>query len=225
MTTRSQIWDGAVWVDLTGGIDTATLDALYLRLDGGNAMSGDLDMGGNNILAGNGSINADTPAYGFVGNPSTGIYSEPVFNDINFMISGNRRMTIGDTGFSLSDGVSFNHDPDTTAATPDATFRLFFGNQLELVRNTSARRYKENIVYDSDLPVSSLADMVLNPVRFYHPGDDDSYIGFIAEDIEDQDTDAVTYMDDENGDPRVENYDLRAVVAILAAKVNRLEGA
>ena len=42
MTSRSQIWDGAVWVDLTGGADIAFLDTLYLRLDGSNQMTGGL---------------------------------------------------------------------------------------------------------------------------------------------------------------------------------------
>ncbi len=297
MTSRSQIWDGAQWIDLTSGVDTALLDATYLRLDESNnsvylpftggTLTGALTLddallnmnrtgvgfinmirtdgaitdgrGQTNLRVSltqgfvirtgssdnltvplqdrflldfefaqfnvplrieDGSINDDQPGLEFKSNPGTGLYHESAFNDIRFMVGGETVAVLNDVVFQLIAPVQFNMAPDTTAASPDVVWRLVFGDVLELVRDTSSARYKTNIA-----PAPDIADLVLNPVRFYHPGDDHNYIGFIAEDVEAQDVDAVTYMDDEDGNPRVENYDLRAVVAILAAKVNRLEGA
>ena len=80
-------------------------------------------------------------------------------------------------------------------------------------RSTSARKYKSDIQ-----PAPQLADLTLVPVTFHHDGDDKDYIGFIADDMPIEE--AIVRHDDE-----VENYDLRAVVAILAAKVNRMENA
>ena len=83
-----------------------------------------------------------------------------------------------------------------------------------LARSTSARRYKSNIQ-----PAAHLADLELTPVTFHHDGDDKDYVGFIADDVSAQLAIAGEYDDD----GKIESYDLRAVVAILAAKVNRLE--
>lgn len=41
--SRSQIWDGAAWVDLTGIPDLSVLDGRYLQLSGGQ-MAGNVDM-------------------------------------------------------------------------------------------------------------------------------------------------------------------------------------
>ncbi|GAG37176.1 unnamed protein product, partial [marine sediment metagenome] len=82
--------------------------------------------------------------------------------------------------------------------------------------STSARKYKTNIKYDEPL-----ADMVLKPATFHRDDDDKDFIGFVADDLAEQDTRIGTF--DEQGE--IENYDVRAVVAILAAKVNRLENA
>jgi len=78
--------------------------------------------------------------------------------------------------------------------------------------STSASRFKDNV-----RPDDSIADLALQPVRYRHQGDGLDYIGFIADDM--PDTDMIEY----DADGEVHDYDLRAVVAVLAAKVNRLE--
>jgi hypothetical protein len=83
-----------------------------------------------------------------------------------------------------------------------------------LQRSTSSRRYKDKIT-----PAWSLADIDLTPVRFWSLTDERWQFGFIAEDV----ADAIPEAAELNGDGEVENYDLRSVVAVLAAKVARLE--
>jgi len=80
--------------------------------------------------------------------------------------------------------------------------------------NTSARRFKHNI------KPADIADYELEPVSFTHD-DGVDYLGFIADDVAAQDARLGVYEDD----GEIQNYDLRGVVAILSAKVNRLEGA
>jgi hypothetical protein len=88
----------------------------------------------------------------------------------------------------------------------------------QLVRVPSSRRYKENIAYD----IPGLADVELRPARFNRIGNEaGERIGFIAEDVADQDPRAVVFDDD----GEVDRFDTVAVLAILAAKVNRLENA
>ena len=191
MTSRSQIWDGAVWVDLTGGIDIG-LDALYLRLDGSNVMTGSISSTANpffiNVVAGLGAV-------------------EIRANGITYFRSSQTNTAI------IGAGNSFEiEDPGTTAEVANTNLAFNGITQRELLRiSTSARKDKTNIVADP-----TLADLVLEPVRFHHDGDDKDYIGFIADDMPDED--AIVMHDGE-----IQNYDLRAVVAILAAKVNRLE--
>ena len=96
---------------------------------------------------------------------------------------------------------------DTTGSDADVVVE----SDGTLKRSTSARKYKSDI-----RSAPELADLSLDPVRFHHDGDDQDYIGIIADDI--PDPASIVTVDGE-----VENYDLRAVVAILAAKVNRLE--
>jgi len=89
------------------------------------------------------------------------------------------------------------------------------GDSGLLRRSTSARKYKSNIESAAELSAA-----VLNPVKFHHDGDDSDYVGFIAEDV----IESLGSAAGEYGpDGRVEGYDLRAVVATLVAKVNRLE--
>ena len=61
--------------------------------------------------------------------------------------------------------------------------------------------------------------MYLLPAYFYRPDDDAWYFDFIAEDLAEQDSIFGVYDDD----GEIENYEKPAVLAILAAKVNRLE--
>ena len=79
---------------------------------------------------------------------------------------------------------------------------------------TSGRKYKTDIA-----PAPQLADLELEPVSFYRADDDRDGIGFIAEDLAAQDQ-RLALLD---GDGEVQNYDDRGLMAVLAAKVNRLE--
>jgi hypothetical protein len=83
-----------------------------------------------------------------------------------------------------------------------------------IINGTSLRTNKENIE-----DAAWLADMVLEPVSFFHKVDGYDQFGFVADDLYAQDE--RTGVIDIDGD--LANYDVRAVVAILAAKVNRLE--
>lgn len=79
---------------------------------------------------------------------------------------------------------------------------------------TSSRRYKTDIQ-----PAPELADLDLEPVSFHREDDDRNLVGFIAEDLADQDERLALY----NDDGEVDNFADRGLMAIMAAKINRLE--
>ena len=89
----------------------------------------------------------------------------------------------------------------------------YFDASNRILKSTSARKYKSNIE-----PAPQLAEIALEPVTFHHDADEQDYIGFIADDLADQDE----RIGDYNAEGIIENYDVRAVVAVLAAKVNDL---
>lgn len=117
---------------------------------------------------------------------------------------GAQRIKINSSGTHLT-----THN--TTAAAANVQMSSSDGR---LHRVTSARKYKTRINYN----VGYLADIDLRPTKFYRKDDKAWYFGFIADDLADQHKLFGIYDDDE-----IDNYDLRAVVAVLAAKVNRLE--
>ena len=114
--------------------------------------------------------------------------------------------------FSVDDAPTTGTAVNTTLVNV-GTNGFWGGTRWRVHRFTSARKYKSNIQL-----APQLADLALEPVTFHHDGDDKDYIGFIADDIPIEE--AIVRNDGE-----VENYDINAVVAILAAKVNRLEDA
>lgn len=99
-----------------------------------------------------------------------------------------------------------------------------------LRRSTSARRFKRAIKAlrrgrKGKASQDHLLDAHLEPVEFTHIGDADDesdadgrYLGFIADDLAALDPRLGQY----GPDGEVENYDLRGVVAVLAAQVNEL---
>lgn len=89
-----------------------------------------------------------------------------------------------------------------------------------LRRSTSAKRYKKSIkkLWRRRPEAERYLDMELNPVEFIHKGDKKRYLGFIAEEVAAIDGDLGVF----NAEGEVESYDLRGVVAILAAQVNEL---
>src|SRR5690606_1267632 len=86
----------------------------------------------------------------------------------------------------------------------------------QMQRSTSARKYKTEITYDPE----QLLAVELRPAKFYRPDDDAWYYGFIADDLAEEDPLLGTF-DPDTGE--IENYDQRAVMAVMAAKINRLE--
>lgn len=82
-------------------------------------------------------------------------------------------------------------------------------------RSTSARKYKSRVTYNT----RHLADIDLSPAKFYRKDSAAWFYGFIAEDFGDQDRLLATYRED----GEIEDYDQGALLAVLAAKVNRLE--
>ena len=124
--------------------------------------------------------------------------------------------TTSQYGDTLAVSGSIEAKPDTTGAGSSATWTGGASGWWELRHNTSARRYKRKISYEWQ---DYLADMTLLPAYFYRPDDDRWYFDFIAEDLAEQESIFGVYDDD----GVIDNYHKPAVLAILAAKVNRLE--
>jgi len=120
---------------------------------------------------------------------------------------------ITSTGGTYTNGYVY-HAPPTTGSAANAVWTLASGSIYYAMRSTSARKYKSEIDYDFPL-----ADYELKPNKHWRLDDERYRYGLIADDLEEQDPMFVTY----NDDGEVENYEDRAVIAVLAAKVNRLE--
>jgi len=186
----TQVFDGTVWVTLTVG-------GPYLSLTGG-ALSGQ-------FLASLGTVAA--PGVAFDQSPN-GIRSGMFFTafpTLQLTVAGVEvaEFRVTSTFFPVAGDSSTGIAANAYLRASDGFFAV----------STSARKYKTNIE-----SAPQLADLVLNPVTFHRDDDDMDFIGFIADEVAEQDVRAGIFNDDE-----IENYDLRAVVAILAAKVNRLE--
>jgi hypothetical protein len=121
---------------------------------------------------------------------------------------------INATGGTYTNGYVY-HAPPTTGSAANATWTLASGSVYYMQRSTSARKYKTEIDYD----FVGLADYELKPNRHWRLDDEKYLFGFIADDLAEQNPEFVTLDDD----GEIENYEDRAVLAILAAKVNRLE--
>ena len=148
---------------------------------------------------------AVNPTYGFLGANQLGMYAAQTAI-LGFSAGGVETMIVGQA--VVRAGAIYNQQAGTGA-------NVFVDNTGQLFRITSARKYKSNIV---DAP--ELADLVLNPVTFRHNAASNDQIGFIADDLAVQDERIGVFEEGE-----VESYSTNAVLAILAAKVNRLEGA
>jgi len=141
-----------------------------------------------------------SPSHTFEGDTDSGMYRVDA-DSVGITAGGTSMVRMSTTGF-----VAVAVDSSTTGNAANVVVAT--GGQLQ--RSTSARKYKSNIMDGADL-----AGLSLEPVTFHHDGDGADYIGFIADDMPDDRM--IQYQDGE-----VENYDVRAVVAVLAAKVNAL---
>jgi len=208
-----QVWNGSAWV-----------------MGGGGTVTGDIEFGDPTVSIGRHSTgrgnlgsNGDIAWYWeLVGGESRWIPRDRTGNFYDTYLAydnNNGFMSLWIDGVRVAlwtrTGVVMPNIYTTTTGSP-ADMNVASDGTLR--RSTSSRRYKSNIQ-----PAPELADYVLNPVTFRHDGDEKDFIGFIAEDVAAVDERAAIYDVDADGEPVVENYDLRAVVAVLAAKVNRLE--
>jgi len=98
--------------------------------------------------------------------------------------------------------------------TVSASANVYINSSGYYQQISSSRRYKTDIEYGA-----ALADIQLDPVRYRSKADDSVHYGFIAEDL----AAASPLLEVVNKDGETEDYDTRGVLAILAAKVNRLE--
>ena len=164
-------------------------------------------------LTGDATVNQVFTAFGTAGNPGhafagasgLGVYAAQT-GILGFTAGGVNTGLIGQSVF-LATAVFSQTSGAAVNVSVDASGQLF--------RNTSARKYKSTIK-----KAPQLADLDLVPVTFKHKGDGQQYIGFIADDLADQDARLGEFHEGE-----IESYDMSAVVAVLAAKVNRLESA
>lgn len=172
---------------------------------------------------------ASTPAYSFQGRTNNGMYSA-ADDHLQFAAGGVQYLQIDDPatsvivenagfgvgipfGTTLTSGYFYNAPP-TTATAGNATWVLASGSIYYLNRSTSSIRYKDNIRTFDD-------DVALRPVRFFATNDEVESVGLIAEQVADVLPEAAIL----NADGEVEDYDVKVVLAALAAKINRLEAA
>lgn len=102
--------------------------------------------------------------------------------------------------------------------TSGSAANVFVASTGLLLRATSGRRYKKNIRYDVDW----MADIELKPAQFYRTDDKRRMIGFVAEDLIEQ-SNFLDSWDPETRRMSGDNYDDRALLAVMAAKLNRAE--
>lgn len=148
--------------------------------------------------------NATAPAMRFINDGDTGIYSSGT-NRISIACGGNEELALSTTGFLV---------PNVYSATTGSAANVFVDSAGQLFRRTSARKYKEDIEF-----APWLTDIKLRPVRYKRINEPQYYYGFIADELAEEDELLALYNDDGG----VEDYDTRAVLAVLAAKIERLE--
>lgn len=193
------------------GPTTATgSSSLRLRTVGAIITGGlNINTGGLSVTAGGVTINSGTaggPSFRFSADTDTGMYlaSDGV---LAFATGGVLR------GSFQADGI-YATTPNTSGAAANLVTAGSAHNNFQ--RSTSALKYKSRVTTKVDY----LADIDLIPTKHWRKDDKRWRYGLIADWLGDQDTLLGVYEDGE-----IDNYDDRAVLAILAAKVNRLEEA
>ena len=147
---------------------------------------------------------SSAPSFRFINDSDTGIYLSGT-NRFSIACGGNEELALSTTGFLV---------PNVYSATSMSSANVFVDSLGQLFRSTSARKYKEQIEY-----ADWLADYDLRPVRYKRKDAPYYLYGFIADELAEEDDLLGVY----NDQGEVEDYDTRAVIAVLAMKVNRLE--
>jgi len=160
---------------------------------------------------------AAAPDYAFYNRSNLGMYT-PAANTIGFSAGGLERMTVSSTAINMYriTTIHTNFYINPISDTSNAG-NAYVATDGRFFRSTSTIRNKINVEY-----VHDLADLELRPVKFTSIASRDNesrHFGFIAEDMPHE---RMMQRDMYND---IDGYDIQAVVAVLAAKVNRLEAA
>lgn len=147
------------------------------------------------------------PSLSPVNDGTTGIYF-PASNQIAIAIDGNQELLMGTGGFLVPNVYNEDHSGGNT---------VVVDSNGKLHRNTSALRRKENVKRLSGFHLAMLADIRLEPATWTKNGVED--MGLIADWLEVQHPLLGVYDDD----GEIDDYRDRAVLAVMAAKINRLE--
>lgn len=142
-----------------------------------------------------------SPTYSYVGDTDTG-WSWRAANEMKAICAATEIVWI------RTDGVYFRVMTSTGLSS-----NTYVNGSGLLMRITSSKRFKTKITYD----VEYLADYDLRATKHFRKDSNQWHFGPIAEDVEKIDPLLVTY-DDEG---RVENYDTRAIIAVLIEKARR----
>ena len=190
-----QWFNGSAWVPV------------FLNTDGTGVMSGTLNAGGH-LMTNSSGIRLLSHVTNDIGTATAmlrTLYTQHIAAQV-----GTSLITFAGSAVTVDTAAWFFPNIPSSG---DAASAVLDAADGRIKRSTSARKYKTNIE-----PAPQLADLQLVPVTFHRDDDDKDFIGFIADDLADQDSRIGEY----SPDGEIENYDLRAVVAILAAKVNDL---
>ena len=143
------------------------------------------------------------PTYSFLGDLGTGMVRGSV-NQVILTCAGIPELYISPTQLVVPNVYN-----DSITGTANVTV----STNGRLRRATSAKKYKKKIK-----PALGLENITLRPVFFTSKTEDTTHIGFIADDLGEQDKRLGMYHDGE-----IEDFDTKAILAVLAAKMNRLE--
>ena len=161
--------------------------------------------------------NNDPSNPGFsVGGYSSGLYA-PAYNEVALSANGNMVLHCDGTTFVA---------PDVYSAGQSGSANVVVDSDGTMHRIASASKYKQKVADASAL----LVDIVLEPVEYWTKvrdgegkkvgrWDNRHTFGLIADGIAAQEHDLGVWEDGE-----IEDYDTRGVIAVLAAKMNRMEG-
>ncbi len=199
--------NGIAWTVSSGR--RLSLASDYLRaFDGITAGSAAIRVGGVGDVA--------APTYTWVGDANTGMY-RIASDTIGFSMGNSLGLVLGGGGNEISarNGHHFIDYAPSTAGAPgsNAMWVNLSGAIYELRRDSSAAVYKTKI---TDAP--ELADVPLYPSDFYVEGN--HRYGLIADHIARDLPDAAIYKVDTG---EVDDYQNRAILAVLAAKANKAE--
>lgn len=282
-TKHVVVYDGAGWVNrLLVEADISDLDS-YLPIDGSGAMTGDLDLDGNDIemgtLGSGGEIRlrsgyavgasggvgfkavdhsgANADGLGLYGQDGVSVHVAQTevarWSSSSLDFKKKDAVDVGDTTWRAASGrvwqftmppsgsnlpgvwstsnswewlvggsramyIDSNrkwHQPDIYTDTTGSAANAHVANGGRIYRSTSLLAHKSRITEKVDY----LANIPLRPAKFYRKDDGRWRYGFIADWLAETDSLLGEYDDDGN----LERFDTSATLAVLAAKVNRLE--